>query len=122
MERHDRGARAYWLQAAGTAVPAEAWAHYLRGKQAPATGDTPTPKKPIATIDPRWWSLGVVDGFRGTHPQHAVVDQFSYFSGRVEGQAAKEQGRTIDDVLQKYGVPYRESHFRPAHLNAGPSR
>ncbi len=72
------------------------------------------PRKPFVQIDPRWWSLGVVDGYNGTKPQNAVTDQFSYFSGRVEGQAAKEQGRTVDQVLEKYRVPYREAHFRPA--------
>jgi hypothetical protein len=72
-----------------------------------------TPKKPFVKIDPRWWSQGVVDGFNGTGSQRGVPDQFSYASGRVEGEAAKEQGRTIDQVLEKYNVPYREAHFRP---------
>lgn len=78
------------------------------------TDQAKPPRKPFVQIDPRWWSLGVVDGFNGTKPQHGVADQFSYTSGRVEGQAAKEQGRTVDQVLEKYKVPYREAHFRPA--------
>ena len=75
--------------------------------------DPPKPSKPFVQIDPRWWSLGVVDAFKGRQPQGAVVDQFSYFSGRVEGEAAREQGRSVDDVLAKYKVPYREADFRP---------
>lgn len=75
--------------------------------------DPPKPSKPFVQIDPRWWSLGVVDAFNGRQPQGAVVDQFSYFSGRVEGEAAREQGRSVDDVLAKYKVPYREADFRP---------
>jgi hypothetical protein len=79
------------------------------------TQDAPKPK-PNARIDPRWWSLGVVDGFKGVHSQHAVADRFSYCSGHVEGQAAKARGRSIDEVLEKHGVPYREVHFRQTPL------
>jgi len=75
------------------------------------TQDAPKPK-PNARIDPRWWSLGVVDGFHGVRSQYAVADGFSYDSGHVEGQAAKLRGRSIDEVLEKHGVPYREVHFR----------
>lgn len=71
------------------------------------------PTKPFVEIDPRWWSLGVVDGFKARPPQGAVTDQFSYTSGRVEGQAAREQGRSVDEVLAKYKIPYREADFRP---------
>ena len=49
------------------------------------------PTKPFVQIDPRWWSLGVVDGFKARPPQGGVSDQFSYTSGRVEGEAAREQ-------------------------------
>lgn len=78
--------------------------------------DPPKPykrTKPFVQIAPRWWSLGVVDGFKGRQPQGGVVDQFSYFSGRVEGEAARQQGRTVDEVLAKYKIPYREANFRP---------
>jgi hypothetical protein len=71
------------------------------------------PTKPFVQIDPRWWSLGVVDGFKARPPQGGVSDQFSYFSGRVEGEAAREQGRSVDEVLAKYKIPYREADFRP---------
>ena len=71
------------------------------------------PRKPFVTIDPRWWSLGVVDAFNGRKPQPGVADQFSYTSGRVEGEAARLQGKTVDSVLEKYRVPFREAHFRP---------
>lgn len=71
------------------------------------------PTKPFVRIDPRWWSLGVVDGFNARPPQGGVSDQFSYFSGRVEGEAAREQGRSVDEVLAKYKIPYREADFRP---------
>ena len=81
----------------------------------PMTKDAPEPK-PNAKIDPRWWSLGVVDGFHGVRSQYAVADRLSYDSGHVEGQAAKARGRSIDEVLQKFGVPYREVHFRRAPL------
>ena len=65
------------------------------------TPSSPKPYKPtkhVVQIDPRWWSLGVVDGFNARPPQGGVTDQFSYFSGRVEGEAAGEQGRTAGDV------------------------
>ena len=80
--------------------------------------------KPTVKIDSRWWALGVVDGFNGIALQHAVADKFrfSYASGRVEGKAAREQGRTIDDVLKEARVPYRQEHFRPTPLTRGRSR
>lgn len=75
--------------------------------------DPAQPRKPFVTIDPRWWSLGVVDAFNQRKPQSGVPDQFSYTSGRVEGEAAREQGKSVDDVLAKYRVPYREADFKP---------
>lgn len=71
-------------------------------------------RKPFVWIDLRWLSLGVLDGFNGARPQHAAADQFSYTSGRVEGKSARELGRTVDQVLEKYKMPYRAAHFRPA--------
>ena len=73
----------------------------------------PSPRKPFATIDARTWALGVVDGFYGRRSRPGVVDGFSYGSGRIEGQAAREQALTADDVLIKYRSPYREAQFRP---------
>lgn len=63
-------------------------------------------------IDERWWALGVVDGFHRLTPRPGVVDGYSYSSGRVEGQAAREQGSTVDVVLTKYKSKYREADFR----------
>lgn len=77
------------------------------------------PTKPFVQIDPRWWSLGVVDGFKARPPQGGVSDQFSYFSGRVEGEAAREQGRSVDEVLAKYKIPYREAGSWCARLDRG---
>jgi hypothetical protein len=74
--------------------------------------DSPKPRKPYPTIDARWWSLGVVDAFNARPAQPGVADQFSYYSGRVEGEAAREQGQPVDAVLKKYRVPFREAHFR----------
>lgn len=71
------------------------------------------PSKPFVTIDPRWWALGVVDAFQGRAQRPGVVDGFSYSSGRVEGEAARLQGGSVDAVLAKYKVPYREADFRP---------
>ena len=71
------------------------------------------PTKPFVQIDPRWWSLGVVDGYKSRPLQGGVPDQFSYTSGRVEGIAAPEQGRSVDEVLAKYKIPYREADFQP---------
>lgn len=71
------------------------------------------PTKPFVQIDPRWWSLGVVDGFNARPPQGGVSDQFSYYSGRVEGEAAREQGSSVGADLAKYDLPYREADFRP---------
>lgn len=81
----------------------------------PDNPSAPPPKrsKPFVTIDPRWWSLGVVDAFNQRKPQPGVTDQFSYTSGRVEGEAARLQGKTVDSVLEKYRVPFREAHFGP---------
>ena len=72
---------------------------YRFAKAMSAASERPT--KPFVQIDPRWWSLGVVDGFKARPPQGGVSDQFSYFSGRVEGEAAREQGRSVDEVLAK---------------------
>lgn len=69
--------------------------------------------KPFVSIDPRWWSLGVVDAFQGRAQRPGVVDGFSYSSGRVEGEAARLQGVPVDAVLEKHRVPYREADFRP---------
>lgn len=71
------------------------------------------PSKPFVSIDPRWWSLGVVDAFQQRAQRPGVVDGFSYTSGRVEGEAARLQGVPVDTVLAKYKVPYREADFRP---------
>jgi hypothetical protein len=84
--------------------------------------DAPKPRKPLVEIDARWWALGVVDGFNKRPSQFGVRDQFSYSSGRVEGEAAREQGRTVDEVLEKYRSPYREAHFRPAPLASQPPK
>jgi hypothetical protein len=79
------------------------------------TATPPPPKrpKPFVSIDPRWWSLGVVDAFQKRAQRPGVVDGFSYTSGRVEGEAARLQGVPVDTVLAKYKVPYREADFRP---------
>jgi hypothetical protein len=60
----------------------------------------------------RWWSLSVVDAFRGKSSHRGVPDPFSYASGRFEGEVAREQGRTADEVLENARVPYREKDFR----------
>lgn len=80
------------------------------------------PRQPFARIDPRWWSLGVVDAFNQRKAQPGVADQFSYTSGRVEGEAARLQGKSVDAVLEKYRAPYREADFRPLPPLGGPPK
>lgn len=80
------------------------------------------PGKPFVTIDPRWWSFGVVDAFYGRGQRPGVTDGFSYTSGRVEGEAARLQGDSVDAVLAKYKVPYREADFRPLPPLVPPSK
>lgn len=75
--------------------------------------NTPPDEK---TSSSRWWALGLVDGFNGRAAQSGLPDQFSYASGRVEGKAAREQGKTVDEVLEQAQLPYREHHFRPVRI------
>lgn len=69
------------------------------------------------SIDARWWALGVVDAFHGRPIQSGVADQLSYTSGRVEGEAARQQGTSIDAVFERCRLPYREADFRPAPIH-----
>lgn len=70
------------------------------------------PGSPAVSIAAYWWALGVVDGFNRRPVRAGLPDELSYYSGRVEGEAARLQGSSIDAALTSARLPYREIHFR----------
>lgn len=57
------------------------------------------------TQERRSWRQGAVDAFKGEPPRADVVDPLAYASGRVEGQAWREQGRDLDKMLRLNRLP-----------------
>ena len=65
------------------------------------------PAQPVLTLDRRCWMLGAVDAYNGNPQREAgVSDTLAYASGRIEGQAWKEQGLNLADQLRKNRLPY----------------
>lgn len=58
------------------------------------------------SLQRRSWLLGAVDAFNGRQAQTAVEDPLAYASGRVEGQAWREQGLDLADMLKENRLPY----------------
>ena len=56
--------------------------------------------------DRRSWMLGAVDAFNGNPQRQDVGDALAYASGRVEGQAWREQGLSLPEMLRKNRLPY----------------
>lgn len=61
---------------------------------------------PAVTLQRRSWMLGAVDAFNGRPAQVGVEDALAYASGRVEGEAWREQGLDLADMLRKNRLPY----------------
>jgi len=61
---------------------------------------------PEVTLERRSWMLGAVDAFNGNPHRAGVADTLAYASGRVEGQAWREQGLDLAEMLRKNRLPY----------------
>ena len=53
----------------------------------------------------RSWRQGAVDAFNGLPPRDGQSDPLAYASGRVEGEAWREQGRDLDAMLRANRLP-----------------
>lgn len=58
------------------------------------------------SLERRSWRQGAIDAFNGTPPRDDVADPLAYASGRVEGEAWREQGHDLDAMLRKNRLPH----------------
>jgi hypothetical protein len=65
----------------------------------------PNTPPPILTMQRRSWMLGAVDAFHERAARAEIDDALAYASGRVEGQAWREQGLDLADMLTKNRLP-----------------
>ena len=73
----------------------------LRGLAIPV-GKMPPP---AFTLDTRSYLQGVRDAYANRPPRDDQADPLAYSSGRVEGEAARLQGRPLADLLERSRLP-----------------
>ena len=92
------------LPSAALAVHAEAADRLeaeLRGLAMPVAKMPP----PAFTLDTRSYLQGIRDAYANRSPRDDQADPLAYSSGRVEGEAARLQGRPLADLLQRSRLP-----------------
>ena len=55
----------------------------------------------IVTQDSQSWAQGASDGFQNREKRDPVADPLAYASGRIEGEAWREQGRDLAAELKR---------------------
>lgn len=63
-------------------------------------------KEPHITQERRSWMQGATDAFNGRTAREGAADPLAYASGRIEGEAWREQGRDLAEMLRKNRLPY----------------
>lgn len=69
-------------------------------------GAAPSAQMPAVRYDLRSYLQGVRDAYAGKpNRAESVADKLAYASGRVEGEAARLQGQSLEQLLEKARLP-----------------